>query len=117
MVSLYWRNRGKTEGDRRPGKTFQRSDGLACDECCHVFKPHPDLKWLCATCGGAQEETKLITQDGPCTHFHRDSCPYCLGTSLNASCFDRDGNRIGCPHDRLNEDGICRQCGADRRRG
>ena len=22
----------------------------------HSFKPHPDLKWLCATCGGAQEE-------------------------------------------------------------
>jgi DNA-directed RNA polymerase alpha subunit len=22
----------------------------------HVFKPHPDLQWLCITCGGSQEE-------------------------------------------------------------
>ena len=45
-------------------------------------------------------------------------CPFCLGTSLNASCFNPSGERIRggfCPHERLNEDGICRQCGADRR--
>lgn len=24
---------------------------------------------------------------------------------------------VQCPHDRLNEDGICRQCGADKRGG
>lgn len=66
MVSLYWKNRGNTEADRREGKTFKRSDGtLGCDECC----------------------TKMITQI-PCPeHFHRESCPYCLGTGQNASCF------------------------------
>ena len=95
MVSLYWRNHGKTESDRRPGATFQRSDGLGCAECC----------------------TKMFPQDGPCKHFNRESCPFCLGTSLNASCFDAEGFRIGCPCERLNADGICRSCGRDRRRG
>ncbi len=33
-VSLYWQNHGKTAADIRPGETFQRSDGLACAECC-----------------------------------------------------------------------------------
>ena len=86
MISLYWRNQGKTEADRRPGKTFQSSNGsLMCDECC----------------------THMITQDGPCNHFDRESCPFCLGTAKNASCFP------ACKHERLNEDGICRACGED----
>ena len=72
MVSLYWQNMGRTEADRAHGATFQRSDGLACAECC----------------------TKMITQEGPCKCFHRDSCPFCLGTSLNASCFDANGERL-----------------------
>lgn len=72
MVSLYWRNHGKTEGDRRPGATFQRSDGLACDECC----------------------TGMFSQDDCNHHFRRESCPFCLETSLNASCFDEKGERI-----------------------
>lgn len=98
MVSVYWANQGKTVADIRPGKTFQRSDGLACDECCNGMIP--------------QDE---------CHHaFRRESCPYCLGTSLNANCFNPSGARIRggpCACERLNEDGICRQCGADRRRG
>lgn len=62
-VSLYWQNRGKTEADKREGRTFIRSDGrLACDMCC--FKDRE-----CDTRG----------------HFHRESCPYCLGTGINAS--------------------------------
>ncbi len=69
-VSQYWANHGKTEADIRPGSTFLRSDGLACAECC----------------------TKMITQE-ECNCFHRDSCPFCFGTSLNASCFDEQGNR------------------------
>ena len=73
MVSIYWANQGKAVADIRPGKTFQRSDGLACDECC----------------------TGMIPQDGPCNHFNRESCPFCLGTSLNASCFDAQGARLG----------------------
>jgi hypothetical protein len=65
MVSLYWQNQKKTEADRRPGKTFQRSNGsLGCDECC----------------------TKMITQDECDHHFNRESCPFCLGTGTNASC-------------------------------
>ena len=70
-VSLYWTNHGKTEADRRPGKTFQRSDGsLGCAECC----------------------TKMITQVD-CDCYHRDSCPHCLGTGQNASCLADQGPR------------------------
>ena len=59
-VSKYWKNRGKTLGDRRPGKTYAGSTpwDLGCDECC----------------------SGLILQDD-CDHrFLRESCPYCLGT-------------------------------------
>ena len=70
-VSLYWTNHGKTEADRRPGKTFQRSDGsLGCAECC----------------------TKMITQVD-CDCYHRDSCPHCFGTGQNASCLADQGPR------------------------
>lgn len=64
QVSLYWQNNGRTLADRRPGKTFQASSGLMCDECC----------------------TKMFYCDE--RHFHRDSCPYCLGTGRNASCLE-----------------------------
>ncbi len=59
QVSQYWKNRGKTLDDRRPGKTYTGSTGyLGCDECC----------------------SGLILQDD-CDHiFLRKSCPYCLGT-------------------------------------
>lgn len=61
-VSEYWQRMGRTEADKRPGKTFKRSDGvLACDECC----------------------TGMITQI-ECDHFDRQSCPYCLGTGVAA---------------------------------
>lgn len=61
-MSLYWRNKNKTLADRRLGKTFERSDGvLACDQCC--FGDRCDERG----------------------HFDRDSCPYCLGTGVNAS--------------------------------
>lgn len=58
-ISLYWRNQGKTEADRRQsGRTFLRGNGsLGCAECC----------------------TKMITQV-ECDCYHRDSCPFCLGT-------------------------------------
>lgn len=71
MISAYWKSHGKTEADVRPGRIFPRSDGVACAECC----------------------TKMITQV-ECDCYHRDSCPFCLGTSLNASCFDADGKRL-----------------------
>ena len=83
-VSLYWQNHGKTEADRRPGKTFQRSDGsLGCAECC----------------------TKMITQVD-CDCYHRDSCPHCMGTGQNASClpaYEEDPREGGDPpeHPRL----------------
>lgn len=59
-VSAYWNNHNKTLEDRRAdGKTWTASDGrVYCDECC----------------------TGMITQDGPCNHFDRESCPFCLGT-------------------------------------
>ena len=50
-------------------------------------------------------------RDGePCTH------PGCL-SHLTHPCegCGRVGGRSGCEHDRLNEDGICRACGEDRR--
>lgn len=72
-VSLYWRNHGKTDADLRPGKTFLRSGGsLGCAECC----------------------TKMITQVD-CDCYHRDSCPHCLGTSQNASCFATESANPG----------------------
>jgi hypothetical protein len=62
-VSEYWRRLGKAEVDKRPGgRTFTRSDGsLGCAECCNGDR-----------C------------DDP-SHFHRDSCPFCLGTGEPAS--------------------------------
>lgn len=66
MISEYWRRQGKTEADKRPGRTFQRSDdSLGCAECCNGDR-----------C------------DDP-SHFHRDSCPFCLGTGTNATTADR----------------------------
>lgn len=62
-VSAYWESRGKTVADKRVGRTFRRSNGvLACNECC--FKDRE-----CDTPG----------------HFHRNSCPFCLGTGINAA--------------------------------
>lgn len=62
-VSRYWQNLGKTEADKRPGRTFMGHGGvLICNECC----------------------LKDRECDTP-RHFHRDNCPYCLGTGINAS--------------------------------
>lgn len=61
MVSEYWRRQGKTEADKRPGRTFETSTGPMCNECCwgdHCDNPD---------------------------HFHRLSCPFCLGTGKPAS--------------------------------
>ena len=61
-VSCYWHMHSKTIADRRPGRTFKRSDGsLGCDECCNGDR-----------C------------DDP-SHFSRDSCPFCLGGGENAT--------------------------------
>lgn len=61
-ISEYWRRQGKTEADKRQGRTFERSTGtLGCAECCNGDR-----------C------------DDP-SHFNRDSCPFCLGTGTNAS--------------------------------
>ena len=61
-VSCYWHNQGKTPADKRPGRTFESSMGnLMCAECCngdHCDDP---------------------------THFDRQSCPYCLGSGINAT--------------------------------
>jgi len=60
-ISKYWQSRGKTEKDKRPGgRVFQSSYGPMCNECCNGDR-----------C------------DDP-SHFHRDSCPYCLGTGTPA---------------------------------
>lgn len=59
-ISEYWRRQGKTEADKRAGRTFERSDGvLACNECCSGDR-----------C------------DDP-THRRRENCLYCLGTGTN----------------------------------
>lgn len=69
MVSEYWKSQGKTEGDKREGRTFERSGqyGLGCAECCNGDR-----------C------------DDP-THFSRESCPFCLGTGTNKSCDPANG--------------------------
>lgn len=68
MISEYWKRQGKSENDKRPGRTFSHSDGsLGCAECCNGDR-----------C------------DDP-THFSRGSCPFCLGTGSNATV------RIGTP--------------------
>jgi hypothetical protein len=47
----------------------------------------------------------MITQDGPCDHFDRESCPFCLGTGINASSLSNEERvanwvtaRIGADH-------------------
>ena len=61
-VSCYWNYHGKTPADKRPGRTFERSNGsLGCGECCSGDR-----------C------------DDP-THFDRASCQYCLGSGTNAT--------------------------------
>ena len=62
MISPYWRGQGKTDADKKHGRTFERSDGrLGCAECCNGDR-----------C------------DDP-NHYDRDSCPFCLGTGTNAT--------------------------------
>lgn len=62
MPSEYWVRQGKTDADKRPGRTFETAYGLMCAECCNGDR-----------C------------DDP-SHFDRQSCPFCLGTGRNASC-------------------------------
>lgn len=67
-ISEYWRRKGKSTEDKRPGRTFERSDGsLGCAECCNGDR-----------C------------DDP-SHCARQACPYCLGTGTNATV------RLGTP--------------------
>jgi hypothetical protein len=61
-ISCYWAFHGKTVDDKKPGRTFKRSNGsLGCDECCNGDR-----------C------------DDP-SHYDRSSCPYCLGSGTNAT--------------------------------
>lgn len=60
MISEYWQYHGKTEADKRHGRTFQSSFGNRCAECCNGDR-----------C------------DDP-THYDRENCPCCLGTGTNA---------------------------------
>lgn len=61
-ISKYWLDQGKTESDKKEGKTYLSYDGsLRCDECCN--------KDRC---------------DEP-SHYFRLSCPFCLGTGINAT--------------------------------
>lgn len=61
-LSEYWRRQGKTEADKKPGRTWEMSSGrLGCSECCNGDR-----------C------------DDP-THYNRDNCPFCLGTGTNAT--------------------------------
>jgi len=55
-------------------------------------------------------ELSALRDGEPCTH------PGCL-RHLTHPCegCGRVGGRSRCEHDRLNEDGICRACGEDRR--
>lgn len=67
-MSKYWQNILKKENaeisDLREGRTFDWYNGkLGCNECCNGDR-----------C------------DDP-THRSRESCPYCLGTAQNKSCF------------------------------
>jgi hypothetical protein len=62
MISEYWKTQGKTEADKKIGRTWRAGENdLRCDECCNGDN-----------C------------DDP-THYRRSNCPYCLGTGVNAS--------------------------------
>lgn len=65
MASKYWTERGKTDTDKLPGKTWTASDGtLRCNECCN----------------------KDFDEDEECNHtYYRPQCPHCLGTGVNAT--------------------------------
>lgn len=58
-ISEYWKRQGVTE--KREGKTWSSDDGKmhGCDNCCNGDR-----------C------------DDP-SHYHRSSCPFCLGTGQN----------------------------------
>jgi hypothetical protein len=60
-LSDYWKHRGKTTKDKRPGRTFDSTNGPMCAECCNGDR-----------C------------DDP-SHFSRSSCPFCLGTGRNST--------------------------------
>ena len=61
-ISEYWKFHGKTEADKKEGRTWETSKGeLRCDECCNGDR-----------C------------DDP-THRNINSCPFCLGTGINAT--------------------------------
>ncbi len=61
-ISEYRRRLGKSEDDKKPGRTYMDADGsLRCDECCNGDR-----------C------------DDP-SHRLRENCLYCLGTGINAT--------------------------------
>ena len=61
-VSCYWHSQGKTPADKKPGRTFELSNGnLGCAECCNGDR-----------CDDA-------------SHHSRDNCPFCLGSGTNAT--------------------------------
>ncbi len=62
-ISKYWQDQGKTEADKKEGKTWNNNGNLRCDECCN----------------------KDYDDDEECDHvYYRPRCPYCLGTGVNA---------------------------------
>lgn len=65
MISRYWQNKGKTEADKKHGKTWIAADGsYRCAECCNKDR------------------------ESDCDHYYRPNCPYCLGTGVNATTVD-----------------------------
>ena len=66
-ISEYWDRQGKTLSDRKPGQTFDMGTyGKGCAECCNHDRCRSD--------------------GDECFLYHRQSCPYCLGTNKNLSC-------------------------------
>lgn len=67
-ISKYWQNQLNkdrvSESCLKEGRTFEYSNGqLGCNECCN---------------GDRCDDS---------THHNRSSCPYCLGSGRNKSCF------------------------------
>jgi hypothetical protein len=74
-ISKYWQSElgrsGVLFSDLNPGRTWNKSDGTkGCAECCNGDR-----------C------------DDP-THKYRPECSHCLGSGLNRSCYDNEGNII-----------------------
>lgn len=73
MISRYWESWGKTEDDKKHGKTFSittyEGTFLMCDECCNKDRCEDD-----------------------CRRYYRPECPFCLGTAYNRTA-DEENNK------------------------